>query len=102
MSKVNIHGKERSLLEARLLLLELEIGLISVNLNEEEKREYFKWEAIRKSRNEISRKNTGEARYKKINERKYLIENLGNKITSAKKKEPEKKGYESSFNPFSG
>lgn len=80
---INFHEKETNLLEARLYLYGLRFGIVNLNLNEEENREYIKRLNFEKNRNELAKK-IGKSMRKELTERAYLIESLENKIVSTK------------------
>lgn len=87
MEKINFHGKERNLLEARLYCLGLRCGFIDSNLMENEKEDYLIWREREQRRREIARNQVGgdiENIIKEPTERRYLIKELENRIKSAK------------------
>jgi len=92
--EVNFRGKEMGLLEARLYTLGLKLGIVNINLNEEEERCYLMWRNYREMKNKMAKEcieEQGRERFTKedvvfkdLSERKYLIESLENKLISEK------------------
>jgi len=80
--KVIFQDKEMNLLEAKLYLVGLSLGIVNVSLMKDEENDYIRWKDIKNNRNEIARIKTGEILFKNINKKGYLIENLENKIES--------------------
>ncbi|MEK6833489.1 MAG: hypothetical protein AABY32_05570 [Nanoarchaeota archaeon] len=84
--KVNFHDRKMNLLEARLYSCGLRLGIINVDLNEEEIKDYHKWEDEQYIKNRKVKEiiSAEEKISEKSNERQYLIEELKNQIRLTK------------------
>ncbi|MGY4884868.1 MAG: hypothetical protein ACP5NZ_04795 [Nanobdellota archaeon] len=83
-SSINFRGEQMNMLEARAYLIGLNLGIVKVNLDENEKIDYDRWKRFRENRNDLSRTIQGKDVFKNNNQRMYLIESLENKIESVK------------------
>lgn len=84
--KIDFHEKRMGLLEAKLFLCELKLGLLNLSLDDKEKADYLRWKGFRENRNEIKKRLVKEVTYTRLTERDYLIEGLENEIKSVKQK----------------
>jgi len=84
-TKINLHGKKISLLEAKIHLLGIKWDIESPNLNEEENRNYKEW----KERIEKNKRIIEGILHKKYNnnisEKRYLVEMINEEITRSKR-----------------
>lgn len=103
MDKIDFNGKKMNLLEARLVLLGLNLKINNLQLEGNERKEYLAWKEFRESRNKLSLAAKGYNKYSKSTERRYLIERLGEEIADYQKdrKENKNKIHSDKFhNPF--
>ena len=83
--KVNFRGKKMNLLEATLYLCRLKAGIVNLNLDDYEQKDYQKWKNYKEEKNKRARElRVNEDVFKELNEKKYLIETLENKIKFTK------------------
>ena len=82
--KINLLGKDMNLLEAKLCLCGLKLGIMNANLSEEEETDYLKWKEDKKIRNERAKELIGEYIFKKVGKKEYIVEILERKIDAAK------------------
>src|SRR4030042_1850031 len=99
--EIDFHGKKRGLLEAKLHLCGLKMGIVCPNLNQEEKDSYLDWKNIEEDRNSRIKellngkpfdlkKKTIKKIIKEPTERRYITQILENKIDAAEKIEKKK------------
>ncbi len=84
--KVKFHKKEMNLLEAIVYLVGLELGIVKVKIDEEDMYSYNKWknEQYIKNRKIKGAGGKKEGIPKKLDERKYLIDELKSQIRYTK------------------
>jgi hypothetical protein len=82
--KVEFRNKKMNLLEARLYLCGLSVGIIKSYLKEEEMEDYLRWEDRNFIKNKRVKELIGEKLDKKLDEKHYLIEKLEGQIKYAK------------------
>jgi len=82
---VNFRGKKMNLLEATLYLWRLKAGIVNLNLDDYEQKDYQKWKDYKEEKNKRARElRVNEDIFKELTEKKYLIETLENKIKFTK------------------
>jgi len=80
MEKINFFGKEMNLLEAKLYLVGLKVGIIEENLTEKERESYLKWEEAKRTSNETFEKKGKKGIWKLNTEKEYIINKLEKEI----------------------
>lgn len=88
-NKIEFHGKKMDLLEARVYLIGLSLGIVKPNLNREEEIDYLKQEEREKEKGMIARslldKKSVKDITKRLNEKEYLVKILERKIEAEEK-----------------
>ncbi len=98
MKKIELNGKKMNLLEARLLLLGLNLGLSKTRLDETETETYTRWKKLRENKNfYLARKRESQF---KTSKRAYLIERTDKEISKYLKYKKEDKNKEDASNDF--
>jgi hypothetical protein len=91
--EIDFHGKKISLLEAKLYICGLNLGITKPKLIEEEEHDYLIWKYILNGRNERAKMQVGEEIYKKLEKEDYLIDTMKAKIREGKRKYCEEHGH---------
>jgi hypothetical protein len=84
MNKIEFHKKKMNLLEARVFLLGLELGINSINLDVDEESDYLDWKKYKEEKNEEANVILGKRKLEKLSKKQYLIEELNSQIVYTK------------------